>query len=204
MKFYYTYDNGVLILDIPKTVYYPQEDSIFFADTIRRYLKSHSGLKKILDVGCGSGFLGILISKLTGSEIFCVDVNEDAVKTTKKNAKKNGAKLCVLKSNLFEKIEDKFDLIIFNPPYIPVEDKNVMGRNQWSDPGLSTIKRFVKTAKNYLSKKGRILMLISSITGEKEVVKFFKDNNFKVKIFATKKIPWEKLLIIEAQRKNKI
>ena len=73
---------------------------------------------KILDLGCGYGPVGIAIAKThPKSDITMSDINERAILLTKKNIKLNNIKNAkAIKSNLFEKIKSKFDIILLNPP----------------------------------------------------------------------------------------
>jgi len=72
---------------------------------------------RVLDLGCGIGVVGILLKKSIPSiDISFSDVNERAVALTKKNLRKHKLKAKVTKSDGFEKITEKFDVILFNPP----------------------------------------------------------------------------------------
>ncbi|TPR54103.1 peptide chain release factor N(5)-glutamine methyltransferase [Metamycoplasma neophronis] len=78
---------------------------------------------KVLDIGCGSGFIGLAIAKNIGCDVSLIDISNQAIKQTKFNAKLNDLKVNVFKSNLFSKVKDKYNLIISNPPYLNKEDK---------------------------------------------------------------------------------
>ena len=192
MKFYY----GTLEFDIPESVYYPREDSELMAKTLE---KVDLRRKSALEIGCGSGFLSILMAK-KGAAVTAVDINEEAVDTTKKNAAANEAEVIAAKSDLFSNVSNKFNLIIFNPPYLPVEE----GETDWTyaggKNGRDVIERFVAKVKNYLKPNGTVLLLISSLTGEKEVIELFRNQKMKTKIVAREKVPWEELIMIEACR----
>ena len=80
-----------------------------------RSLPSLTG--KVLDLGCGFGFIGIYVkTKYPGIEIILSDVNERAVELARKNCEKNGAAAEVLLSDGFGNLEGEFDTIILNPP----------------------------------------------------------------------------------------
>ncbi|MEM7819335.1 MAG: methyltransferase [Candidatus Aenigmatarchaeota archaeon] len=188
MKYFYK----DITLEVPENVYYPLEDSELLSDIIEKINVKN---KKVLDMGCGSGFLAILLAK-KGAIVSAVDINQDAVNVTKKNAKMNDVKIDVMQSDLFEKIKENFDLIIFNPPYLPIEEDDITYSGGKS--GRKTIKKFIINAKKFLNKNGKIILLISSLTNENEVIKLFEKNKMKVKILKRKKIPWEELIVIEA------
>ena len=83
---------------------------------LETYLKHKKDIKSVLDVGCGYGFIGISIAKVTGSYVELIDVNNRAIHLTEKNIKKNGINGKVYLSNVYENVSDKYDLIITNPP----------------------------------------------------------------------------------------
>ncbi|MBI2075898.1 MAG: methyltransferase [Candidatus Aenigmarchaeota archaeon] len=188
MRFYH----NELALNVPESVYFPREDSLLLAGVLE---KEKLQSKKVLEVGCGSGFLSIVMA--SGKAIVtAVDASKDAVEATKLNAKKNDVSLACFASNLFSAVTSKFDLIVFNPPYLPddSDDKTYSGGKS----GREVIEKFIKQAKNHLNKNGKILLLISSLTGEQDVLSLFHTCSFKTKIAAREKIPWEELLVIEA------
>ena len=188
MKLY----NGKLALDVPEEVYYPREDSLLLAKVLE---KEDLANKRILEIGCGSGFLSIFMAK-SKAAVTAVDISKDAVQATKTNAKRNNAEVTCLGSDLFSAVNNKFDLIVFNPPYLPDES----GDNTYSGgkTGREVIERFIKQAKKYMEKDGKILLLISSLTGDNETLSLFHSCGFKTKIVAREKIPWEELMVIEA------
>ncbi|MFP4567340.1 MAG: class I SAM-dependent methyltransferase [Candidatus Woesearchaeota archaeon] len=78
---------------------------------------------KILDLGCGYGVVGIaLLRDNPELDMTFSDINERAIKITKKNLDKHKLKGKIIKSNLFEKIQDKYDTILSNPPYAAGRD----------------------------------------------------------------------------------
>lgn len=88
-------------------------------DTGTWVLLNHFSLKKgsdVLDIGCGYGVVGISIAKAFDINVTMSDINKRAIMISKKNAKSHNVTPKILQSNLFEKIMDKFDTIIVNPP----------------------------------------------------------------------------------------
>lgn len=71
---------------------------------------------KVLDVGCGYGFLGIMLAKIMNCEVDMIDVNERAINLCEMNIKSNQVNAKVFKSDVYENIVDKYDVIITNPP----------------------------------------------------------------------------------------
>ena len=142
-------------LDIFEGIYDPREDSFLLADS----LKGLQG-KKVLEIGSGSGLQSIVAAK-QGAKVTAVDINSLAVKCKKHNTQKNNVKINCFKSDLFSHVKEKFDVIIFNPPYLLGKSNDITidgGKN-----GREIIDKFLKQAKNYLNEKGYILLLVSSL-----------------------------------------
>lgn len=78
--------------------------------------------KKILDIGTGSGCIAIMSQKNTGMVVSACDISEKALATAKINAKNLGADVDFIHSDLFSNISGKFDVIVSNPPYIPISE----------------------------------------------------------------------------------
>ena len=99
---------------LTKDVYEPREDSFLLAEFVEK--ESHG---EVLDMGTGSGIQALLASR-TAKAVTGVDIKKKAVKTAEINAKANGVKNVIFKqSDLFEHVSGHFDVIIFNPPYLP-------------------------------------------------------------------------------------
>lgn len=180
-------------LELTDDVYKPSEDSELLADVISD--KIEPGMS-VLDMGCGSGFLTILAAR-AGARVTAADINPSAIRLTEMNARTNGVKIQSVLSNLFERIDEKFDVIIFNPPYLPDND-DIEGSEMWSKRDV--IERFVSRAGSHLKIDGSIFMLVSSVTPAVEVLELLKKVGFDAKIVEERKVPWETLSVIHARR----
>lgn len=169
-------------------IYQPAEDSYFFADFFKKYLKKHE-INSYLDMGAGSGILsGIALKILNKKNIWATDINPSSVKLLKQKG------INATKSNLFEKIKNKYDLITFNAPYLPLdsrEPKSSQLATTGGKRGDEISVKFLKQAKKHLNENGKILLLVSSLTPRDKIEKF------KPKLVAKKKIFMEELLILE-------
>ncbi|MDD4128656.1 MAG: methyltransferase, partial [Candidatus ainarchaeum sp.] len=104
------------------------------------------------------------------------------------------------KSNLFSNIKEKFDFIVFNPPYIPSDEI------KWIDldgglKGREVIDVFVSKVGVHLRKNGIFLLLISSLNNKKEVCSLLKKNDFLVRVVGRKKLFFEELLVLRCVKK---
>lgn len=133
----------------------------------------------ILDIGCGSGCIGIVLTKkLSSANTIMTDVSADALELAYENIIKHGLldKIKIIKSDLFDAITDcehKFDLIISNPPYIsekeiPDLNKNILKYEPKNalisgDTGIEIILNILEESNNYLTDRGLIIIEISPL-----------------------------------------
>lgn len=148
------------------SVYEPAEDSYLLAKYVEKYAKG----KTILDVGTGCGIQAIIAAKNGAKKVVGIDKNPDAIENARLNAKQNNANCEFFLSDLFSNVNEKFDLIIFNPPYLPTthEEKIKGPLNLAFDGGVTgreTLELFLKQYKNYLNENGFALVLESSLSG---------------------------------------
>ena len=167
-------------------IYEPQEDSFLLSKYVEKYASG-----KVLDLGSGSGIQAESALMKT-RDVLAVDINKEAVKLLKK--KNINAKY----SDLFSNVKGKFDLIIFNPPYLPeekLEDSKTKLVTTGGKHGYEILKRFFKDAKKFLNKNGKILIVFSSLTNKKKVDSLIKKYGFKSKLLEEKKIFFESLYV---------
>ncbi len=156
-----------LKLKLLESVYKPREDSFLLI----KALKIKSG-EKILEVGTGSGIVAIHCAK-AGADVTAVDINPAAITCAGLNAKANDITLKVFKSDLFSTIPErlKFDKIIFNPPYLPSDEKDEAYDVSWSGgkTGIEVTNKFLKQAKKHLNTKGEIYFMASSLASMNKI-----------------------------------
>ena len=146
-------------------IYEPAEDSFLLKKQLKNIIKSKM---KVLDMGTGSGIQALEAHAL-GAEVLAADINPKCVEHVKKLG------IEAIQSKLFENIKEKFDLIIFNPPYLPEEPrepKDSQLSTTGGKKGNEILVKFLEQAKPHLSEKGKILIVFSSLTPE-------VDNNLK-------------------------
>lgn len=165
-------------------IYEPNDDTYFLIDCLKKIIKKRK-FKNVLEIGTGSGIISFKIAKYV-NYILAIDINPRAVEIAEKNKRKLGIKNIEFKvSNLFKNVNKKFDLIFFNPPYLPGKEDISWsgGRN-----GEEIIRRFLKEVKNYLEKDGIAVILLSSFNNIKKIEK-----EFKLKKISEKKLWFETL-----------
>ncbi len=167
-------------------IYQPAEDSYLMQEVLRKKIQNKE--LKLLEIGIGSGIQLMTAKDLGVKNILGVDINTEAVSYCKKLGFK------AIKSYLFEKVKGKFDLIIFNPPYLPEdskEDKESQLATTGGKKGSELINKFLTQSKKHLAKDGKIFLLVSNLT------KGIKWRNWKKKKVAEKKIFFERLIVWE-------
>ncbi len=111
---------------------------------------------KILDMGCGYGVFGIIISKITSAHVDMVDVNLRALHLTERNAKLNGvSNISVYESNVYENVSTKYSSIVTNPPI---------------RAGKKVVYDIVMNAKDYLEENGKLFLVIRKEQGAKSLI----------------------------------
>ncbi|HII53672.1 methyltransferase [Candidatus Micrarchaeota archaeon CG08_land_8_20_14_0_20_49_17] len=199
-------------LIIPDCVYKPADDSELLAGEAVNCVKENN-CKAILDMGTGSGIIALTCAKANPkAKVIGVDINSTAVDCAKNNAELNLVKNCeFFVSDLFsgKKVfkNKKFDLIMFNPPYLPTSnDEKIKGNLNFAfDGGASgreIIDRFLKEFDKYLAPGGILLMVDSSLDGTGKTINRLKKKGFNVEIIASKSFFFERLSIIQATRSD--
>ena len=193
---------GNYVFNVWENVYEPAEDSFLFAEN----LDEEKGAQ-VLDVGTGCGVLGILAAEKAGN-VVAVDLNPYAVYCAKVNAALNNlrCKMIFIQTDLLTALNERarFDLILFNAPYLPTaecEAESWIGRS-WAGGinGRQVIDRFISEAPLHLKPNGRILLMQSTLANVEETISKFAGHNLKASIKAQRKLPFfETLTLIEAK-----
>lgn len=149
---------------------------------IKSLPKLPNNINKLLDMGCGSGGLGIYY-KLNNNKlnVTFADIKKCAIKNTKKNLKKNKLKCKCIRTNLFNNIFEKYDAIIFNIPYDHFTKRYNI--NQYDYKG-KIFKQFITKVKKFLNKNGKIFFTFSNLS-KKDLLLLVK---LKYKILNTEQI----------------
>lgn len=167
-------------------IYEPAEDSFLLESQVKKYVKN----KSLLDMGSGSGIISLSAIKNKAKSVLASDINPEVINLLKFKGIK-----CV-KSDLFERIHGKFDIISFNPPYLPLdsrEDKESRVATTGGKEGDEIILKFLKQAESHLNKNGIILLLLSSLTPRENILSLLKKLSLKKARIAEKKVFFESL-----------
>lgn len=113
-----------------------------------------------LDLCCGSGIQGIIYAKNTGSKVLAVDINEKAVKIAQFNVLLNGLEknITVIFNDLFSGLNHKFDLILANPPFIPV-NFDFLPAGDGAKDGMKITRKIINSLPEYLNQNGECVFI---------------------------------------------
>ena len=191
--FDYFYDRK---FKVTKDVLSPRMETEELIYKVLEYIKkSKKDSFRILDLCTGSGIIAITLKKeivKKYTEIVASDISEKALSIAIENADNNNANITFIKSDLFDNISGKFDLIISNPPYISYKDKITIKDSVLNyDPhlalfaeedGIYFYRKIIENAVHYLSKDGVIFFEIGYDQKEK-IFELGKNNNFITTVY---------------------
>ena len=190
-----------LKIRLSEDVYEPSDDTYLLAESMEISKDSD-----VLEIGTGTGIIAMLASKYA-KHVTAVDITDEAVSLAKSNAGLNNIENMTIKqSDLFSGLGNKmFDMIIFNTPYLPQsEDEKTDSpvNNAWDGgpDGRKVIGRFLEDAGKHLKEAGIIYMVESSLSSYQKSLSFLKDSGFDAKVIARKKLFFETLVVIRAER----
>ena len=134
-------------------------------------IKSEYNKDKILDIGAGSGAISLSLAyNLPKSTVIGVDIEDNALMIANENKNRLGlSNVNFIKSDLFTNVDDKFDLIVSNPPYISLKDYNSLDKVLYHEPksallggddGLYFYRKIIKDASAYLNDEGHLIFEI--------------------------------------------
>ena len=189
------------IINTDENVYVPAEDSYLLADN----LEIKKG-QSVLEIGTGSGIVAMYASRLSDN-ITVTDINFDACLLAEKNFRENNIEnIEILFGNLFEPVKNrKFDVILFNTPYLPTEDDEVLEDtiNYAFDGGLNgrkVIDVFLNEVSNHLNDGGIVQLIQSSLSGNEETLTKLDEMGFIAEIAASEHFFFEDITLINAYK----
>ena len=180
---------------VPPQVYAPGDDTFLMVEAIATL--SVEG-KNVLDLGTGTGILGLYCA-LSNAHVTAADVDELAIRHTADTARLLGVELKLIVSDLFSNIPSHFDLVLFNPPYLPsegVHDGTVDG----GFGGRDLIIRFLEELPGHLQKDGSALLLVSSLNSPNTLRDRYY--NFEFSTVAKQALFFEELEVLRVRLRN--
>lgn len=177
---------------VNKNVLIPRfETEELVLNTINLIKKYFNKEVKVLDIGTGSGAIAITINKEIPSMVYATDISKEALEVAKLNSEKNNASVNFINTNLYDGIEDKFDVVISNPPYIRYDEEidEIVKNNE---PHLA-----LYASNNGLYYYEEILKNIKTILNDKYIIAFEigKDQYNDIELLKNKYLPDSKIYL---------
>ena len=191
--FEYFYDRK---FKVTKDVLSPRMETEELIYKVVEYVKAtKKNNLKILDLCTGSGIIAITLKKELDQfsiDVLASDISEEAIKVAKENAQSHDATIKFVKSDIFNNIDDKFDIIVSNPPYIDRKDEVTMQDNVLKyDPhlalfaeeeGMFFYRKIIEQANDYLNENGVIFFEIGYDQKDK-IIKLADMNGFSAEVY---------------------
>ncbi|MBQ9790930.1 MAG: peptide chain release factor N(5)-glutamine methyltransferase [Clostridia bacterium] len=153
------------VFETKEGVLIPRPETELLVEEVLKIAKN-MGAEKILDIGTGSGAIAISLAFETNAKLVAVDISDGAIEIANKNAKTLGADVEIIKSDLFEKIDEKYDIIVSNPPYIKTAVLSTLDREvrdhepilalDGGEDGLDFYRKIIENAPKYLKDDGYV------------------------------------------------
>lgn len=181
---------------INENVLIPRFETEELVDNTIKYIKEifKSEKIRILDIGCGSGVIGLSLKKtFPNSEVDLIDISSKALEVAKLNAEKLNLEVNFIESDVFEKIKEKYDVIISNPPYIKENEEieKIVKDNEphialyGGEDGLDIYRKIINNIKNHLNSKFLISFEIG-MSQKNDIENLLKHNLENIKIISKK------------------
>lgn len=178
----------------PAQVYQPEADTLLLLSAAQAEVRAGD---RVLEIGTGSGTVAAGLT--TARSIVATDINPHAVASARQKG------VSVVRTDLFNGIRGSFDLILFNPPYLPTQPGERI--DDWLEyaldgglDGRAVIERFSSGVGQLLAHQGRILLLISSLTGMSSVKDIFSRQGFLAGVVREEIVEDEVLYVLRIVR----
>lgn len=182
------------IINVNENVLIPRFETELLVDKLVKYIKNKFNNKiNILDMCTGSGCIAISLKKEIDCNMDAVDISKDALEVAKENSKLNEVDINFIESNLFDKVDNKYNVIVSNPPYIAYSEDvmEIVKNNEPNialyaeDEGLYFYKEIIKNIKSYL-KKDYIIAFEIGMSQANEIVEIVNNYLSNVEIVVEK------------------
>lgn len=191
--FEYFYDRKY---KVTKDVLSPRMETEELIYKVIEYINASNKNKfKILDLCTGSGIIAITLKKeleQVSVDVIASDISKEAIEVAKENSQSHDATIKFIKSDIFNNIDDKFDIIVSNPPYIDRKDEVTMQDNVLKyDPhlalfaeeeGMYFYRKIIEQANDYLNENGVIFFEIGYDQKDK-IIKLADMNGYSAEVY---------------------
>lgn len=187
---------GSLFVATHAEVYVPSDDTLLLARAVHAEVRPG---QSFLEVGCGAGFVAMVAAR-AGAHVTATDLNPHAVELARHNARQNGLRVEAVQADLLEGLEGPFDLVAFNPPYLPTAaDEVVPGLlNLAFDGGVDgngTVLRFARQLGALRVRPATVLVVHSTLSDPKPLADAMAALGYGMDMAATERLAFEELTV---------
>jgi release factor glutamine methyltransferase len=173
------------------TTYEPREDSFLMLEAL-----AESSLQelRILDMGTGSGILAAYCAR-RGADVTASDIDIEAIRALEVTTDRMGISIKLVTCDLFSEIPERFDIVVFNPPYLPsstIGDRTTDGGKH----GTEVIGRFLDELTQHLVGNGRGMLVVSSLNDPEHLMMRHPGLSFRT--VRERPLFFERLFVLEA------
>jgi release factor glutamine methyltransferase len=171
--------------------YEPREDSFLMLEALAE--SSLHGLR-ILDMGTGSGILAAYCAR-RGADVTASDIDIEAIRALQRTSNRMGISIKLVTCDLFSEIPERFDIIVFNPPYLPssvIGDRTTDGGKH----GTEVVSRFLDELTQHLVGNGRGMLVVSSLNDPEHLMMRHPGLSFRT--VRERSLFFERLFVLEA------
>lgn len=172
------------IFEVNENVLIPRQDTEILVEQALQYVHGD-----VLELCTGSGIIAVSIAKRADAVVTATDISEKALEVAEKNAKRHNCNIKFIKSDLFDNVRGKYDLIVANPPYIELETILNLDNQVKREPfialnggidGLDFYRKIAEEANKFLKPEGYLCLEIG-YNQKKSVIKILKEKYEDIK-----------------------
>jgi len=183
------------ISGLSEGAYAPSDDTFLMIDVLSK-IPLHG--QEVLDLGTGSGILGLFCAKM-GAHVTVADIADSALENVRNAARRLNLMIEAVRSDIFSSVTATFDIVLFNPPYLPsdeIKDLTVDGGNK----GRLLVDRFLAELSPHLKEDGFALLLVSSLNDPPMIIASHRELSFSVA--ASRSLFFEELQVLLCKLRN--
>ncbi|MFB6295188.1 MAG: HemK2/MTQ2 family protein methyltransferase [Candidatus Nanohaloarchaea archaeon] len=176
-------------------VYRPRKDSFLLKQVLEQQELDGN---HVLDMGTGSGIQAAAAAD-HGATVTAVDIDPAAVEHARQRFN-DVENVDVVQSDLFESVSGTFDVVVFNPPYVPSTDDEQDRERTWAGgvDGRQVVDRFIASVTDYVAPGGTVLLVQSTRNDLDTTLQRFTEHGFDARVAVREQLHFEELAVIEA------